>query len=152
MPYKVQSTKPNRTVVVSISKGGEESTVKLRGAAAAYSDIITADMRTQVKLKYITCKMVKESSQDETVSDRGQSAVMAAVDQRNAEMTGEANDPPSKTKKYFAEDDIMSLKKSQLQSLAEMYPEMEIDPKQTKDELRDALLAFDVPWVDPSEL
>lgn len=167
MPYKVQASRPNRTVLVSVRQGGQERPVNLRGKDVVYSDVLTEDLRTQAKLRYVTCKQVDQVPEDVTNPDHGQGALMAAVDQRNAEMTGEANKTPQDTPpqdpggedssgdgdtRYFTESEMLDLKKAELQKLIELHPELKIDPNQNKDNLQAALLGYDVPWIDREKL
>ncbi len=152
MPYIVKSARLNKTVIVQITVGGEERTVNLRGGKAAISSTLTADMRTQSKMRYITCKRV-DVGDDATLPDVGQGSVIAAIDQHEAEMRGEANPPPSETEgtKYFTEEEIDHLKKSQLLKLIEAHPTFKIDPVQSKTELQGALKKFSLPKMDLEE-
>lgn len=145
MPWKIQSTKANRTTTVQVSLKGRSRVVDLRGRMVAYSDDRTQDIITQVKCRYITCVHVDRIPEDETIPDMGQGALLAAVDQRDAEVTGEA---ASEEERYFTEEEILSLKKSQLVELTQLHPEFELHSKMNKADLQTALLAEVIPWVN----
>lgn len=149
MPYLVKSARVNETVRVIISVGDDEKHVSLRGAQLAYSAVLTKDMRTQASLGYVTCKQMNEmpkgqkfglhegSPGDVTKPDLGQSAVLAAVDQSHAAMTGEANPPSIEPTLIHTSEELEAMEKEEVQVVA---VSLGVNPGQKKEKLIKAIL------------
>lgn len=124
MPYIVQLARKYRSVIVVLNQNGEEKTVHLRNDDVAYSMTMTTDLRSQAKMKYVTCKFVDKIEES----------------------------APVEKPRVFSQDDILTLSHSQLRKLAELNG-IDTSDLQEEDDLRDVMLAFDTfPWVDPSKL
>lgn len=110
---------------------------------------------------YTAIVVVQQGGEERTVRVRGsqrEASEVLTADMREQKKLGyvqyvqvdkieaEASD------RLFTEDEILGLKKGQLVKLVKMFPEMEILANQNKEDLQVSLLAFDVPYVNPSDL
>lgn len=125
MPFLIHSLRLNRTVYVEVERNTVRTTVSIRNQAVVHSDIITDDMRTQAKMKYIAFGQV-DKLPDEPVEPSTPVTSFRAVE-------------------YFTEDELMSLRVKDLREIGDHFG-VAIDEALTKKkDIVPLLLAARVP-------
>lgn len=132
MAFLIQSNRVNESVRVTVSVGTQEKPVLFRRPQVVYSSVLTADMRTQAHLDYISCTHVKEVPEGVELG--------VAVDP-NAVKKSESVDetPPTKELKsdttapaMYTAESLAELKKEELQAIATKF---KLDPNHKKSDL-----------------